>query len=458
MAAAPAGQRYKPTTIKPDARAAGFIGFLRAMVRNPVSAIPASAYEEPLVVLSFGGTRVGFVCDPALTEEVLIKRPQDFPKSVVDERIFEPAFGNSLLIAHGEDWRWKRRLAAPYFSPAALVQSVPSMTAPFVALASAWNSRNSTEPIDVSAAMTKATLEVINSTLFTNQDEVDIGAVSQAITDYLTPISWTIGLASLKAPAWLPHPGKGQIRRGQAQMRRLVGEVISGRCGAAVAYDDICADLMNARDPETGRPLSHDDLVDMLLTLVAAGHETSANALTWALYCLAEQPHVQEELRAEVGSVVAKRQVEAPDLAALVKVEAFIKETMRLFPPAPLLARRTTKTEKLDGCELQRGVTLFIPVYAIHRHKQLWSLPDCFDLSHFLGEEATRIQRTAYLPFGAGPRVCIGGTFAMMEMVGALATLLQRLRFSVISETRCEPIQRITLRPMHSLQLAVQPV
>ena len=139
----PGQQAYSPPAIEPDTRAAGLVGFLRAVVSNPITAVPASAYEDPLTVVSIAGSPIAYVCDPALLEEILIKRPQDFPKSEVDERVLKPAFGNSLLVAHGEDWRWKRRLAAPYFSPAALSKSVPAMVAPFEAVAHGWRARNS---------------------------------------------------------------------------------------------------------------------------------------------------------------------------------------------------------------------------------------------------------------------------------------------------------------------------
>ncbi len=282
--------------------------------------------------------------------------------------------------------------------------------------------------------------------------------ISAAITDYLTPISWTIGLASLKLPAWVPHPGLVRMHRARRQVRAYVRNIVESRQEAPAAYNDICADLMQATDPETGRPLSEDDLLDMLLTLMAAGHETSANGLTWALYCLAAQPNLQDALRAETLGVAGDRPLAATDLSALVTTEAFVKETMRLFPPAPLMARRTTKAETLGDCVLPPGTTLFLPIYAVHRHKALWTNPDAFDLNRFLGDQGKQMQRTVYMPFGAGPRICIGGTFAMMEMVGALAILLRRVRVSVADETRCEPIQRITLRPKNGMWLAVRRV
>ena len=449
---------YTPPKIAPDKGGSGLIGFLRTMITNPVAAIPASAYEDDLTVLSFFGTRVAFVCAPALIEDILIKRHQEFRKSHVDDRIFKPVFGHSLLIAHGEDWRWKRRLAAPYFTPTALAKSVQRMIVPFDMLSREWRDYPPGTTVDASASMTKATAEVISSTLFTNQDELDMGALSAAITEYLMPLSWTIGLASLNVPAWVPHPGKGTIRRGQRAMRRIVGEALAARRRSTAVYRDICADLMSAKDPETGRPLTDADLVDMVLTLVAAGHETSANALTWVLFCLAEQPTLQDELRSEIASVCGRGRIEAAHIPAFVKVEAFIKETMRLFPPAPLLTRRATRKEAFEGQELAPGVDFFIPIYAVHRHKKLWSLPDQFDIRRFLGEGAKHIQRSAYLPFGAGPRVCIGGIFAMTEMILATATLVKNFHFSTSGTTRCEPIHRVTLRPRDGLQLAIQAV
>ena len=444
---------FQPLPIAPDPGVDGMFGFLRAMVRNPASAIPPAAYGEPVVFGEKTGKKVGFVCDPAIVEEILIRRPNEFPKSHVDERIFRPAFGNSLLVAHGDDWRWKRRLAAPYFVPAALARLVPGMVAPFERLTRTLSERNDGETVDVSPAMTRATLEVITTTLFTSSDEIDMEAVSEAISDYLMPISWTIGLASIGAPEWLPHPGKAKIRSGRDRMRKVVGDVVSRRRHAGRQHQDICATLMEARDPETGKPLSDADLIDMLLTLVAAGHETSANALTWALYCLAAQPHHQDELREEIGDVAGDRPVDASDLPLLHRTEAFLKEVMRLFPPVPLIARQTTKTEIIGSHECAPGVTLFIPIYAIHRHRSIWDSPNIFDPSRFAPEKARQIPRTAYMPFGAGPRICIGNTFAMMEMVAAMATMARGISFRTSMATSSTPIHRITLRPKHGMLL-----
>jgi cytochrome P450 len=210
---------------------------------------------------------------------------------------------------------------------------------------------------------------------------------------------------------------------------------------------------MQARDPETDRPLGDEDLVDMLLTLIAAGHETTANGLCWAIWCLAGAPELQASLAQEVEEVVGSRLIEPDLLPRLSLTKAFLMETMRLFPPAPLLARRTVKPETLSGHDLPVGTTLFIPIYAIHRHERLWSDPHRFDLSRFLDGQDRQIARTAYMPFGAGPKICIGASFAMTEMTVALATLLQSVRFRAVEGYVANPIHRITLRPKGGLSV-----
>lgn len=447
---------FIPPSIQPDPRTGNLAGLLRALISNPVSAIPEAAYYEPVTIISIARERAAFVCDTDLLEQILIKRVADFPKSLVDERILRPALGEGLLTAQGEDWRWKRRLTAPHFSPTSLAKYLEGMVVPFEELAQSW--ARDGEDADISAGMTLTTLEVINRTVFGKHHSVDLNAFSQALIDYLIPISWTSSIAMLKLPAWLPHPGRRRLMRGRDEMRRLMGEVVDARRGQMAQDPDICSVLMAAQDPETGQVLSDDDMVDMLVTLIAAGHETSANALTWACFCLAEQRELQEELREEVDTVIGNRPMQAGHLPQLEKVEAFICESMRLFPPVPLLARSNIRPELIGEETMAPNATLFIPVYAIHRHRSIWDDPDRFDVTRFLGPESRRIPRTAYLPFGAGPRICVGGSFAMMEMVAGLATLLRKLRIESRADTECEPIHRITLRPKNGLSLSVRPV
>jgi cytochrome P450 len=213
---------------------------------------------------------------------------------------------------------------------------------------------------------------------------------------------------------------------------------------------------MSARDPETGRSLSDDDLVDLFLTLIVAGHETSANALTWTLYCLAAQPERQEALAAWVREVIGDGPVEAGHLEALGEIKQFLQEAMRLLPPVPILARRALRDCQAGVEPIRAGSLLFIPIYAIHRHRALWSEPEVFDPDRF-GLAAERVRpRCAYMPFGAGPRICIGAGFATMEMIVGLASLLAKVRVRLGDEGPPRPVYRITLRPERVVVLRVE--
>ena len=445
---------FIPPSVVPDERANTLFRFIRAMISNPVSAMPADAYREPVTTLSIAGERIAFISDPAILEEILIRRYADFPKTHVDERLLKPALGDGLITAHGEAWRWKRRLAAPYFSPSALANYLPGMVAPFEALSRTW--RQEPGLVDISSGMARATAEVINDILLGDSNALDLGELLQAMADYLTPISWVVGMAMLKMPRWAPHPHKRKIGKARDKLRKLAGDLVKSR--HLDPRDDFCARLMAASDPETGNKLTDRDMVDMLLTLVAAGHETSANTLAWACLCLASQQEMQNRLRKEVREVVGERAIDAQDLPKLRLIEAFLQETMRLFPAVPIIARQNIKPESIGGERFAPGSILFIPPYVIHRHHLLWDRPERFDIERFMGAEAKKIGRTVYMPFGAGPRICLGGAFAMMEMVAAVATLLRHLQFETPERFECEPIHRITLRPRHDLKLIVQPL
>ncbi len=453
---------FVPPAKAPGPDKPGVLGFLSAMISDPLRIIPQSAYSEPVSAMTVLGETVGVVSAPRFVEDILVRRPQDFPKTRIDELIFRPVLGDGLLTAQGDTWKWKRRLLAPYFSPATLGCRVPDMVHPFERLANEWHAATSSDDVDITAAMTAATFEVISRTLFTNQEEIDFGRLSRAIDDYLSPISWVVGLSTLRLPTWLPHPGKAQLRRARVAMREAVADLIAARRGSNIVAEDICGDLMRAQDADTGRNLSDEDLVDMLLTLVAAGHETTANGMTWTLFCLANQPKLQETLAREVEEVCGGSSPDAADIQRLKWTEAFIKETMRLFPPAPLMARQALKPERFGSYHFKAGTTLFIPVYAIHRYESSWEAPGEFRIERFLsgnnGSAGKLVSRTAYMPFGAGPRICVGWAFAMMEMTAAIAILLQKVRFSMATATECDPIHRVTLRPRHGMRLNVSAV
>ncbi|MEL6232998.1 MAG: cytochrome P450 [Pseudomonadota bacterium] len=452
--ASAASEGYTPPKMPRGPAEAGHLDYIRILLENPVAAISSKAYRDPVVIAKSYRRTYATVCDPQILEEILVKRAAAFPKTSAELRVLGSAFGDGLLTAREATWRQKRKMAAPSFSPAAIAKLVPSMTAPFTEIARIWAAeahRGGDSAPDVSSAMRGATLDVIGRLLFADPAEIDMEAIAEGVDDYLAPIGWISSYIFAGLPDWMPYPGCRKRRRAKEAMRREVLRLVQRRRRAGPNGQDMLGRLLSVRG-ENGERFEDEDLVDMVLTLVATGHETSAHTLTFALYCLAAQPALQEALAAEVCQTAGTGPIDAVPVKSLPRVEAFIKETLRLFPVVPMLARRTTQPERLGGHALPSGTSVLIPIYAIHRHERLWDRPDQFDITRFL-DGATH-PRTQFMPFGAGPRVCVGASFAMTEMVLGLAEILRSLQIAPGAQP-CDPIHRVTLRPQKHLHLRV---
>lgn len=451
--------RYAPPRIEGAPDDLPFLPFLRRMLSNPVTATPRGLFEKPFVIRRSGDRTTAFIGDPGMIEEVLVRRSAEFPKSGVDRRVFAPALGEGLLTARGEDWRWKRRLSAPAFSPAAIDRLAPRLVAPFERQAEAMLAGDD-EPLDVAEAMTEATLAAICGALFDPSDRLEPKAISEAIDVFLSPTSWVVAYGALELPRWVPFPGMRRQARACRRMRAAAGAVIAERRRSGLRGEDLTSVFLEAEDPAAGRPLSDDDLIDMLLTLVAAGHETSANALSWLLFCLAEQPELQASLAEEALAAAGGGALAASHLAELPRIEAAVKEGLRLFPAVPAMGRQAASAQDLtaaDGTalELPKGALVVISLYAQHRRRPDWEDADAFDIFRWIDRPDP--PRGLYLPFGVGPRVCIGARFAMMEMILGLAALLRRVRFETCGATRCDPLHRVTLAPRAGMILRAAP-
>lgn len=214
--------------------------------------------------------------------------------------------------------------------------------------------------------------------------------------------------------------------------------------------------LMSGEDPETGQRMSTAELRDNLLTFIVAGHETTALSLSWALYLLAFDPNVQDRARAEAQAALGNRAAQAEDLPDLPFIRAILDEALRLYPPAGVVSRTAMAHGLLGDTEIRKGDTVMIPIYALHRSHLLWDAPDAFMPDRFLDRRA--IQRFAYLPFGDGPRICIGASFALQEAVLILATLLSRFRFEKVAGRDPDPVMILTLRPEGGVWLTAEPI
>ncbi len=445
---------YPPTVVPPPALLP-LSRFLPTFVRNPLRTLPVSVYEEPCVFLERNGRQTAWVTDPAIVERILLHEHEDFAKTPLERRIFEPTIGQGILTAEGPAWRWQRRTAAPLFRHQDLLGHIPAMSAAADRQIQRWRSGPRGSIAAVDRAMTDVTYEIITSSILAGTVPSEDAVIKREAHRLLTWISWEIGFGIVGIPQWVWHPGKWPSARAAERLRGTVHQLLARRRAEPEGAKDLLGRLLAARDPETGRPMSDDQLVDNLLTFLLAGHETTAKALTWSLYLMARAPHWQERIRREVADVCGDRAIEPRDLGSLPVTTRVLREALRLYPPAPMMSRMAVRDVTLGGHRLAKDALIIIPVFAVHRHRRLWIDPDRFDPDRFLPQAEEGHLRTQFMPFGFGPRTCIGMAFAMIEATVLLANFIRAARFEWDGRHLPEPVSRVTLQPKGGMPLRV---
>ncbi|KMO10801.1 cytochrome P450 [Methylobacterium platani] len=454
---APEGPRPDLARITPPARPLGPWCLFRTIVRNPLEAWPEAIYREPLYVSEFLGNTSLFVMAPNLIRQVMVDEADAFEKSEVLRRALSPALGDAILTADGARWRWQRRAAAPIFRAERIRSFVPAMIAAAERTREALAAEAGAE-VDIAQTMMRTTFEIIVETMLSGHGAIDAARVETGITDYLESTSWIFALTLLRAPAWMPYPGRAKAERAKTYLRdELLRLAAEGRRTGTDGRNDLMSLLLAARDPETGQAMDDRDVADNLLTFVTAGHETTALALTWAFYLLAHHPEAEALVAAEVEAATGGGPLTADHVDALPYTRQVILEAMRLYPPVPVVVRAALRDVDLGGTPVKAGTPITLPIYAVHRHAALWDHPERFDPGRFAPEAAKARDRYAYLPFAAGPRICIGMGFALAEAVAILAVLVRAFRFSLRPGYRPELKQRITLRPAEGMPMRVTP-
>jgi cytochrome P450 len=447
-----------PPTVEPAPRPLPLRHFLIRFVKNPLSSLPQAVYEQGIVAYDNGRGVVAWVTDPALIEEVLLARADSFGKTQVEKRVFESTMGDGILTSQGASWKWQRRTAAPLFRPADLAGLVPAMTEAAEEQLRRWAAAPAGSRQAVDRDMTETTFRVISTTMFAGSADAEAAAILHAADKALSTISWDVAAAMLHFPHWLWYPGKYRRARAGRDLREAVRCVLARRRANGLQGNDLLARLARARDPQTGAPMSEKQLVDNLVTFLAAGHETTAKALTWTLYLMARAPEWQHRIRREVREVAGDEPITAEHIEQLTLTRAVLEESMRLYPPAPVMTRQVIEDTVLGGERLPAGAHIVISIFAVHRHRKLWTDPDRFDPDRFLPERKARYARTQFMPFGFGPRTCIGASFAMLEGLAILATLVRRADFEWDGDHAPEPLSRVTLRPKGGMPLHVWPL
>ena len=452
--------RFRPPAPTPHETPLGIVSLISTLRRNPLEIWTRAHYEQQVLVGRSALGERAIISDPAGVRRIFLDNSANYPKDSLQLRILRPALGNGLLTSSGEDWKSQRRSLAPLFTPRQVDAFASAMAESTRAGVARFAARRPGHPIDMSEEMARLTLEILEHTLFSQGLGRDTSEFQRAVTKYFDTVGRLDPFDILGLPEFLPRLGRLRGRATLEWFASAVDGIVTARraliASGAEAPRDILTLLLEAQDPETGRGMKEEDLRANIVTFIGAGHETTANALTWTFYLLSQSPDWRAQVEAEAEAQLDAGPIE--DLSTRMPIaRAVLEESLRLYPPAALLSRVALADDEIGGKTIRAGAVVTVAPFVLHRHHTLWSDPDLFDPTRFLGENRDRIDRYAYIPFGAGPRVCIGMGFAMQEAIIVLAHLTKSFRFDLAPGHVVRPIQRITLRPDGGMPMVVTP-
>jgi len=425
---------------------------LRLFRQDILSAQPARLYHAWMAEFRTPFFRSYLCNDPALVRRVLVERPDDFPKSDRIREGLSPLLGNSVFVTNGETWKRQRRIIDPAFEGGRLRDTFPAMWA----AGEAAVARLPEGVVEVEEAMSHAAADVIFRTLFSIPIE---DAVATEVFHEFRAYQRTQPILNLAAflplPRWFPRLHRRAARRSAATIRGLIRRLTAARAdeiAAGTAPDDLATKIMVTRDPVTGDGFDTEEMVDQVAIFFLAGHETSASALAWSLYLLATHPDVQEAVAAEAAGLTTA----FSSLSNLRLTRDVFREALRLYPPVPMMVRETTCPETMRDRTAPKGAQIVLSPWHLHRHDRIWTDPDDFDPHRWQTETCRHAARDGYIPFSAGPRVCTGAGFAMVEGPLLLALLCRAFRFEAVPGDVPVPVAHLTVRAKDGIRLRVE--
>lgn len=446
----------RPVACEPLTRPVGLLETGRLMRENPMSILPAALFRQTRLSGPHLGRSIHEVSGPAEMKSILLDNYEAWRKSPLIMRMLRPILGEAILTAHGDNWHRQRKSLQPAFLRRQIEGFAPIMAE--IAEATARRLAAEDQPVEVQSVLNDATFSVIERVLFSDAREFDRVRVRAAI-EVILGETGTLRMSDLfPVPEWMPRPMSVRALRARHVFRKAAMAQIRRRRESGKSGDDLLGLLLDLRDPQTGEGLSDRDIRDTVMTFIAAGHETTAIALTWALYLVASDAPTQDRLRLEARAAMPHQQAQglsAADLPRLPFSRQVIEEAMRLYPPAPILGRRAVAETEICGHPVRSGDVALLAFYALHRHESLWDHPDHFDPDRF-GPDRRPADRYQFMAFGGGPRACIGASFALMEATIFLSTLVARLHFTPVEGHDVYPVMQVTLRPRGGMRLNVR--
>jgi len=450
----------RPAAPIPPTRRLKFRELWRVVRENPIATIPQACYEKPTVWLGRWWRPLLVLSEPSAIERVLVDNVANYRKSDQQQRRLQPALGDGLVTAEGETWRSGRRIAAPLFSPKAIAAMFNDMADAAAAMSIRWQAQVPAGPLDLTAEYQRLTYDIVSRTVFSGALDDERVTMHKEMARYFDTIGRVDLATLLDLPQWIPTLAHLRAAFSIAAFRKVVRRVTAERLAAranGASFGDLLDRLSLARDPQTGQAMPEATVTDNVLTFLAAGHETTANALTWISYLLAMFPEAAAQMIDELQRELAGRPAAAGSLERLSFTRAVVEEALRLYPPGAFLGREAIQPDVLAGETVAANTAILIAPWIVHRHRLLWDDPDLFDPERFLPARRANIARGAFIPFGLGPRICIGMGFAMQEILIVLSIIVQRFRFTLPEGAEIVPRSRITLAPRDNLIMHVTP-
>lgn len=449
-------QPFEPPAPTPRTSPPSLIQMMGIVYKNPLELWGEPSYNQPWISIRTGvGGPLVIANDPGLVRHVLVENAANYRMARVRQKILRPILRDGLLTAEGDVWKRSRKAMAPVFTP----RHINTFARPMLERSEAFAARYDGEAgtVDMARDMTMLTYDILAETLFTNEIAGEPGSFAHHIDRLFETMARVDPLDILAAPDWLPRITRIRGRKVMKFFRKIVSDTIAMRESRmrddpdAVPTDFLTL-LLRAEGPDG---LQRAEIEDNIITFIGAGHETTARALGWTLYCLAEAPWEREAVEAEIDAVVASEPDPSKWLEKMPLTRAAFEEAMRLYPPAPSINREAIEADRYEGLEIVKGAQVLIMPWTIHRHRKLWEKPNAFLPERFQPGTREQMDRFQYLPFGAGPRVCIGASFAMQEAMIILAVLMSRYRFDTLPETKPWPVQKLTTQPDGGLPMRV---
>ncbi len=410
------------------------------------------------VFLKLGPYRATLVRHPDLIKRIFIDNADNYSKQTRGYEKAKLVLGHGLVTSEGPLWQRQRRIATPAFSRSRVTSFAGTMMETTSNMLDTWaKPAQAGEPIDVFAEMMRVTLHIAVKTLLGVGPSEALNRVSSAVSEVLERTNDII-TNPLSPPIWTPLPKYRRFKRELKVLDDFVyASIAAKRKNPPAEPNDLLSMLLSARDEQTGEGMSDLQLRDEAITILIAGHETTANVLTWALYLLGKHPEIQHQVFDEVAGVLRGSPPTAADAARLPLTTAVVNEAMRLYPPAWMLGRSARQDDVLGDFQVRAGQFVLVSPYLTHRHPGLWDHPTEFDPTRFLDGRSDKLPKFSYLPFGGGQRFCIGSHFAAMQSTLMLSAIIQRYALSVVPEHPVKPYAMITLRPKWGIKMLAHP-